>query len=212
MNEQHQGNAFDATDIAIYHLIFIGNLIEHTINSFTKIIGRIDDLAENSLWVSTNSIIIIHTISFLDEYNNFIKSEDRDLDATIKAIKKTVKPAIKQINEWKDLRDFRNNVLAHNLRNEKMAVSIFNRGLGSYDIPQTGADFAVLVNCVSMIKKTFQSAFSVKLEQVQKKIDRQEYPLKEKRFKNGNEAEAAVLRITQEINDNILELKTANGA
>lgn len=187
-------------------------LIENTINSFTKIIGRIDELAENSLWVSTNSIIIIHTISFLDEYNNFIKSEDPDLDATIKAIKKTVKPAIKQINEWKDLREFRNNVLAHNLRSEKMAVSIFNRGLGSYDIPQTGADFAVLVNCVSMIKKTFQSAFNIKLEQVQRKIDRQKYPLKEKRFKNGSEAEVAISRITQEINVNILQLKSGNEA
>ncbi len=200
---------FDETEIALYHLIFLGNLIENTMKAFTNIIRKVDDSDENALWVSTCSIILIQTVSFLDEFDNFIKSNDIELNNTIKAIKKAVKPALKQIKQWVELRDFRNNVLAHNLRNEKKAISVFRRGLSSYDIPKSGSDFAVLVSSVSMIKKTFESAFGEKILKVQIAIDRNEQPLKGNRFNNQTEAEDVISRITEEINANILQLKNS---
>lgn len=210
-NSPNRQIIFDDTDIAIYHLIFLGNLIENTISSFTNIIGKIDDTDEKSLYVSTNSMIIVQTISFLDEFDTFITSIDPDLDTTIKAIKKTVKPALKQIREWKDLREFRNNILAHNLRNKKNTISIFTRGMSSYDIPQTGADFAVLVSCISMVKKVFESAFGSKLKEIQAKIDQQHYPRKERRFTNSKEVEAVITTISEKVNANIIELKLEIG-
>src|SRR5437762_6843106 len=93
----------DNLDIALYHLIFLRNLIENTIKAFTNIIDKIDEDDERALYVSTFSIVLIQTVSFLDEYHNFILSTDEELNNTIKAIKKGVKPAVDQINEWKEI-------------------------------------------------------------------------------------------------------------
>jgi hypothetical protein len=211
MNKKINEIKFEEADIAIYHLVFLGNLIEKTISSFSNIIGKVEDSDETVLWESTNSIILIRTISFLDEFDKFVKSSDPDLGKSINDIKKTVKPALIQIKKWKDIREFRNNVLAHNLRFGKTPISIFSRGLGSYDIPQTGADVAVLVSCVSMIKKTFESTFRLKLEKIQVKLDQHSYPKKSIRFMNGKEVESIVNQLTREINDNIFKLKYGNG-
>lgn len=202
---------FDDTDIAIYHLIFLGNLIEKTIDSFSNIIGKIDDSDETVLWESTSSLIIIRTISFLDEFENFVKSSNQDLGKTIIDIKKTVKPALKQIKSWKEIREFRNNVLAHNFRFDKEAISIFSRGLESYDIPKTGADLAVLVSCVTMVKKTFESAFKQKLETIQKMIEQHSYPKKEPQFNNSVDVENRINKLTNEINENIIKIKLTTG-
>ena len=202
---------FDEVEISLYHLQFLGNIIEANIKAFENIIGKVEDKDELPIWVSICSITIIQTISFLDEYNNFVKSKDPDLDTTIKAIKKTVKPALKKISEWRDLRKFRNNVLAHNLRSQKREASVFTFGLNSYDIPQTGADFVVLYNCISMIKDVFQSAFKVKLEKTQKRIDQFTYTRIQAHYKNGAEAKEVVENIRTEINLNIKNLKKETG-
>ena len=126
---------FDEFDIAVYHLIFLGNTIDTTIKSFATIIDKVADVDEMAIWVATCSIVLIQTVSFLEEFDNFIISKDEDLNNTVNAIKKAVKPATKQIREWKDLTNFRNAVLAHNLRDKKQMISVFERGLNSYDIP-----------------------------------------------------------------------------
>jgi len=209
MNTIHDN--FSNTEIAVYHLIFLGNSITNTIKAFTNSIGKMDDMDEMALWVSTTSMTLIQTISFLDEYDNFVLSDDEELNNTINAIKKSVKPAIKQIREWKELREFRNEAIAHNLRDKNKMISVFERGLSSYDIPQSGADMAVLYNCVLMVKQTFESAFGKILIKIQQFLDQHKEPAKERRFKSGEEANAAIARITEEINKNILELKILAG-
>lgn len=201
-------NKFDNLDIALYHLNFIGNSIENAFSAFASIIGKIDEKHERAIYVSTSSIILIQTIAFLDEYHNFIKSNDNELNNTINKIKKAVKPAIDQINEWKELTDFRNHVLAHNLRNrKKMMVTVFEKGLSAYDIPQTGNELLILYNCILMVKKSFESAFKNRLQLVQNVLDQTIRTPKKNKFKNSSEAIAAIDRITKEINTSILKLK-----
>jgi hypothetical protein len=204
-------DSFDDLDIALYHLVFIGNLIENTIRAFTNIIDKTEEVHERALYVSTFSIILIQTVSFLDEYHNFIKSPDEELNNTIKTIKKAVKPAVEQINDWKEIRDFRNHVLAHNLRDRKKMTTVFEKGLSSYDIPKNGADLLVLYNCILMIKKTFESAFRAKLQALQMAFDHSSERLKENKFNNSDDAKAVIEKITNEINTNILQLKIDAG-
>lgn len=204
-------DGFDEFDVGLYHLIFIANSIENTVKAFSGIIDKADDEHEKALYVATSSIVLIQTVSFLDEYHHHIKSTDEDVNTTINAIKKAVKPAVAQINEWKEIDVFRNNVLAHNLRDRKKMISVFERGLSSYDVPKTGNELLVLYNCVSMIKKTFESAFRTKLQLFQNALDQSPQHAKESRFKSREEAMATILRITDEINANILKLKQENG-
>jgi hypothetical protein len=204
-------NSFNDFDIAIYHLVFIGNSIENTIDAFTNILDKVERQHERTLYASTFSIVLIQTVSFLDEYHNFIRATDEELNNTIKAIKKAVKPAVDQINEWKEIRDFRNHVLAHNLRRGKKMTTVFANGLSSYDIPKNSAELVVLQNCISMIKKTFESAFRIKLEALQSALDQNSDGLKEYKFKNSDDVKAAIDKITGQINANILQMKIDAG-
>lgn len=198
---------FHDLDIALYHLIFIGNSIENTVQAFGSIIDKTDEVHERALYVSTFSIVLIQTVLFLDEYHNFIRSTDTELSNTINAIKKAVKPAVNQINEWAEIKDYRNNVLAHNLRDRKKMVTVFEKGLTSYDIPQNGADLLVLCNCISMIKKTFESAFRTRLQLLRKTLAQKFQVEKESRFNNSVDANEMINRVANEINANILQLK-----
>jgi len=203
---------FDEFDIAVYHLIFLGNTIENTIKSFATIIDKVADVDERAIWVATCSIVLIQTVSFLEEFDNFIISKDESLNNTVNAIKKAVKPATQQIREWKDLTNFRNAALAHNLRDKKQMISVFECGLNSYNVPKNGGDFSVLANCISMIRKTFESPFSNKLRAIQDFLDRRRQSSFPSRFSNSDEVAKTLERIAQEINENIMQLKIAVGA
>lgn len=203
-------NIHDDVDISLYHLIFIGNSIERTFKAFANIIGKISENDELVLFVNTSSLIIVQTISFLDEYHNFIRSEETELHTTIVDIKKTVKPAITVINQWKELGHFRNQVLAHNLRDKKENKSVFERGLSSYDIPQHGTDLHVLVSCIGMIKEVFESTFQEKLSNIQRHLD-ESSPNKTISRYNEQTFEKEIERIRTEINNNIRQLKTEKG-
>jgi len=200
---------FDDLDIALYHLMFIGNAIERTFEAFNSIIGKVAGNAEHVFFVNTSSMILILAKSFLDEYNGFVKSDDPELMATITNIKTTVKPAIRVISQWKDRGDFRNQVLAHNLRG-KENESVFERGLTSYDIPQQGADLHVFVSCIGMVKEVFESAFTAKLAGVQAVLDKQVDPKAARRYDAGT-FEAAIEEVRVEINENIRKLKVEQG-
>ncbi len=115
----NQSQLFDEFDISLYHLVFLGNLIEKEIEAFAKTIGQIKDEYETVFYTVTTSYILIQTQSFLDEYHNNIKSDDPETNKLVLDIKKALKPATAQIKEWKDLQEFRTQVLAHNLREAK---------------------------------------------------------------------------------------------
>lgn len=198
---------FDELDISLYHLVFIGNSIETVVKAFSTIIDKTDKNTENVLYVSTFSIVIIQTVSFLNEYHNFLKSNDQELNDIIAAMKKAVKPAVDQINQWKEIGDFRNNALAHNLRDKTKMITVFEKGLSSYNIPKNGNDLMVLQNCISIVKKTFESAFRNKLQAFQIYLDNVQKTQKGNKFKNNNDAKAVIDRIVSQVNQNILKLK-----
>jgi hypothetical protein len=213
MSEKESLHAnFDDFDISIYNLIFLGNTIETTIKSFASIINKVPDAQERAIWVATCSIVIIQTVSFLEEFDKQLVSNNEELNNAIALLKRALKPATKQIREWKELTQFRNAVLAHNLRDKKEEISVFDRGLDSYDIPKTGGDFSVLANCVSMIRKTFESPFMGRLKAMQDFLDRRGRNSFASRFASGEAVASTVDRLANEINANILELKLSVGA
>lgn len=220
---------FDEIDIALYHLNFIGNDIENTYNALNNVIGRVHEWHEKSLWIITTSWLLIRAVAFLDEYDNFVKLPDeepkgieqleeteelkktRELRETLNKIKKAAKPALKQIREWKGLTDFRNHVLAHNLRDKNLGVSVLEKGFNTYDVPKSGYDLMVFYNCLQFVKKVFQSAFAEKLRNLKAFLDNRKEVAVPYRFNSFEEAKAKIDKIAQEINNNILELKKSVG-
>jgi hypothetical protein len=194
---------FDDIDIALYHLIFIGNIIERTFKAFSNVIGRVDNDTELVFYVNTSSMIVLQADAFLEEYHQYLRSDKSEMMATIENIKRAVKPSLKLINQWKERKEFRNNVLAHNLRNG--GKSVFERGLSSFDVPKEGADLHVLVSCIGMIKDVFQSAFQERIAAVQKVLDESSEAKAPRRY-DRNTFEAAIESVRLEINENIKKL------
>ena len=108
---------------------------------------------------------VIDSISFLDEYQQvFGQKTERKFKERIIDIKAINKPFISKINEWKNLRDLRNHLLAHNLRVGKNGKFIFNiKGL-NYNAPRNFNDLFLLHNLISFATQTFNQEFEKELE------------------------------------------------
>lgn len=115
--------------------------------------SRNEDGFNNWLFLIVRYITIIQTISFLDEWDKFLgfKTEFED-QKNILELKKTAKPAIDRIKKWKDMREFRNCVLAHNLRNKNRNYDFIfiNNEFQNSLIPNHISEFEVLAKCIDI--------------------------------------------------------------
>ncbi|MFD2519972.1 hypothetical protein [Emticicia soli] len=116
-------------------------------------------------FVLTNSYlfeyILILVCSFLDEYNNeFTPNNCEILKERIHKFRTQIKPVIKRINKWKHLKDYRNTVLAHNLR-LKDKNSIFNQPAAQmeFNIPNSHDEILLLCELVALITKNIAAEF-----------------------------------------------------
>jgi len=96
--------------------------------------------------------ILLKTCSFIEEWDEIfgIKTE-QEYKKTIIEIKKIVKPARKLLNTFKDLKQFRNQAIAHNHRDEKGNNIYFSRK--SFHTPQNLADLALLIYGIEKMVK-----------------------------------------------------------
>jgi hypothetical protein len=123
----------------------------------------------NSLFYMT----VIDSVSFLDEYQQVfgVKTENKYKDRIIitKAINKSL---ISKICEWKDLRDFRNNLLAHNLRKGKNGDYIFSIENLDYNAPRNLNDLFLLTNLIQFSTDTINSEFENEIKEFASKTTR----------------------------------------
>jgi hypothetical protein len=106
-----------------------------------------------------NELIIIKACSFLDEYNkglaplNYPEYSDR-----IKLIKTILKPATKRINKWSDLRNYRNDIIAHNLKKGTDYILNDNNKV-EYNIPHTDNEMFLLCELIFMMTREIHNQF-----------------------------------------------------
>jgi hypothetical protein len=193
-------HGFTDIDISVYHLIFLANSIEKIVKGFVAIIDKIEDDDEKAIYVSSYSLVTIQTISFLDEFSEFRVPPTSALYQDILFLRKGLKPAIKALQQWKEMRDFRSNVLAHNLRNQKdNQNSVFQRGLDSYDAPKNGHDLGVLISCVSIIRQVLEQKFGDRQQQLRNFIQANRKPSIPARYLTQSETSAAIESIVQQV-------------
>lgn len=88
--------------------------------------------------------ILLKTSSFMDEWSNIfgVRTESDDQNKII-TVKKIAKPAIKHINSWRGLREYRNQFIAHNFRNNEGQNVFLNKI--QYHVPNSNGEIYLLV-------------------------------------------------------------------
>ena len=158
--------------------IYILNKLNYKIqNSVITIVDKcvehnIDEDSAQSLFYYIMDLGLILTVSYLDELNKFFykavkieKGESYSKD--LMKILKTYKSVIEK--RFPDLRDFRNNYLAHNMRIDKQNYKnvVLDGDLRKYKVPQNTHDYIFLTNCIKNINILILYFFSNALTEAQ---------------------------------------------
>lgn len=109
--------------------------------------------------LSSNYLLLLGC-SYLDELNNeFVSHKHPSYAERIIQFRKIVKPALKRIDDWKDLKVFRNTMLAHGYRIKgKSVLSHDNRTL-EFKIPKTETERKLFYQLVFVINNFMASEF-----------------------------------------------------
>jgi hypothetical protein len=127
---------------------------------------------ELNLFNSLFYMSLIDGVSYLDEYQEVFgkKTETIFNDRCIVA-KAINKPFIRKINQWKDYRNLRNHLLAHNFRVGKNGNYIFNEVI-DYNAPRNFNDLLLLSNLIQLSTQTVISEFELELNSLVDKVKR----------------------------------------
>jgi hypothetical protein len=113
----------------------------------------------------TNSLLSEHLLvlvsSFLDEYNfQFTANNSVELKDRIIKFRQQLKPVLSRINQWRDIKRYRNIILAHNFR-LKDDSSIFDENVKKIDfkLPLIWDELVLLVELCSLITKNMGREF-----------------------------------------------------
>lgn len=147
-------------------------------------------------YVSLYNTIIMNVCSFLDEYNkHFLFRAEPEFHDRISQVKKIAKPAFKKINDWKDIRDYRNHMIAHNFRIDGDKFSL--NTLGQYNAPRTYRDLAVLRKHLNMVYTVIEAEFKNEINHIPSFVN--EFEVKEQKI-NYDTIEIDLANLVNEIN------------
>lgn len=169
--------------ISVYHILHFAHIIDRSFQSLEKLLDlgvfENDENEEIRHMVQINAFnqILLCTTSLMDEYNGHFKSSNAKTiheRGKVEQTRELLKPVFKSINKWKGLRDFRNNILAHNLRSRKLKNdSVFiTRGISGYDIPERVKDFGFLIQCIDLIRQVIFKIFKEEYQFAVKEINK----------------------------------------
>lgn len=146
--------------------VHILNVINKSILRFNKALGSLPDYnvdvdVVQALNVMTFEHCCILISSYFDEYHNhFSKNLSQEEKDKITPCYKRIK---KELNLYPDIKKFRNQVIAHNLRVDQKSVPV-NTKLNSYKVPQNIMELSVVITCIEyltiIVNRNFPNAFS----------------------------------------------------
>lgn len=158
---------------------------------------------EQTHYITMYNAILLNACSYLDEYNkHFLFKAEPELKDRVITVKRIAKPAFKKVNEWSDLREYRNQMIAHNFRvNEDIFSFTF---LGQYNAPRTYRDIVCLRKYLMMIQGVIEAEFSFEMENVNSFI--KSFPVKGQQI-NYDNIEIEIKSAVDEINANCLSAR-----
>ena len=148
------------------HLKFI-NTVNYAYNdnldylNTIKLTGHYENISFSKA-VSGNlqNYAIIIACSFLDELNKELTAFNHpDYEKQINKVKRIIKPIKKRINKWSDLRNYRNYILAHNLKEKSISLFSEKREKVTYNVPFSNSEHFLFTELILMIVKFVSSEF-----------------------------------------------------
>jgi hypothetical protein len=116
-------------------------------------------------YITLYNTILLDVCSYMDEYNkHFAAKAELQFKERIVELKRIAKPAVKKINKWSGLKEYRNQMIAHNFRVNEDTFS-FNK-LGQYNAPRTYADIALLRKYLMMVQTIIEAELQSELPNV----------------------------------------------
>jgi hypothetical protein len=113
-----------------------------------------------------NQILLI-ACSALDEFNKcFTAQACPEFADRINQLRRQIRPVTRRIDQWKDLRKYRNQMIAHNLRIEGHAIIDREGNSLSYSIPYLHGEYVLLVNLLALLINQIAKAFPELAEQM----------------------------------------------
>ncbi len=192
---------------SVYHLVFIGNTTRALSRNMINVGKKITRAEKGVYRVLVQSKVLIDTVSLVDELNNYLfsyKPESEKIKDKIEGYRYIVQPVLNQMDSWKDIRDFRNNFLAHNYRIAKSdfeSVHLSNK-LFNYNIPRSSIDLGVLFKLIDVITKVAEEIFYEEYKAALKIIDEFEEPKKKEKQLVDKEVEI-INEVLEEVNHRI---------
>jgi len=113
-----------------------------------------------------HGVILIN--SYLDElHNHFKPSLTNEENEAFSPYYKLIK---KEINRFPDIKRYRNNVCAHNLRNDDRSVYLYGN-LRKYRVPQHIAEFKFVKDCMNLMTQVINMSFPMSCSNVRVIVD-----------------------------------------
>lgn len=190
--------------------------IQHSIETITEkcVEYNIDEISAQSMFYYVMDLGLILSVSYLDELNKYffkaIKIEKGDLYA--KNFMNVLKIPKKEIeHRFPDLKTFRNNYLAHNMRidNQNYKSVVLHGDLRRYRIPQNPHDYIFLTNCINQINITINHIFPGAFEVAELyRIDSvKNLPLLNPQFYNIESVQTETKKLSELINKSFQDLE-----
>lgn len=161
---------------SVYHIVYMGNISRNTHNVFLSIADKIDGHEKMLIRYLVQSQVMLNTISLLDEINKYLFNYDSKVEVVVKekieSYRYIVEPVLTEIAKWTSLRQFRNNVLAHNFRNNKNNFKsvFFENELHKYVIPGSTMDLLTLFQFTDRITKIAEEMFKDEYKEALKMV------------------------------------------
>ncbi|MFI2743632.1 hypothetical protein ACG2LH_12895 [Zhouia sp. PK063] len=144
----------------IQESIFILCTLQALLDEYLKCLTKEKDKPDSVLFSIISSQIIITSCSYLDEWEFLGKLIKVEKETRIITLRKITKPVLNRINQWKDMRQFRNNMIAHNhrIKKEENSLAIFSMSR-HLNCPYSFYDYKLLIGCIFITKNILLRIF-----------------------------------------------------
>lgn len=108
--------------------------------------------------------IILESVSFFEEYDNYFTPchVETEFHERVKAVRKICKAIFRLLYKWKDLKKFRDNIIAHPWRNNgKFVVPLTTK----YIVPRTWFEFRLLRDLIGYVHQVVDSEFNIEMDE-----------------------------------------------
>ena len=139
--------------------------LQALLDEYRKILIKEKKNHDPIIFSMLQSQVILTSCSYMDEWELLGKLVPQE--PKILKLRKLVSPAVERIYKWKDMKQFRNSIIAHNHRNKKAnnspAILRMKRNL---NCPNSYYDFKLLFGCIYLTKNVLLRIFSEEYNQI----------------------------------------------